>query len=349
MPQLIETFDLTQICQPAQLPGDARQEAVRWGANLTITRGQAIGVKTADGLCYPFAAGSATNEVQTVTTSGTTSAGTFTIEIAGTETGPIAWNASVANVQTALDAAFGASQIVAGGTINALTLTFSGANFAGAPQPLVIINDDRTGSTGTTVAHTTPGSVGAADGTEVFKGFAVYSFMTDANGNVFYGPAASTSFRTGPWLTSPIWLSGIFNPTDVTTRRSPAAEVDTFTLANVTNGDTYTLTYTDNSGATKAVTYTAGGTDTVATASAGLIALWNADPDLGSIAVASGTTTVILTGTNLGGALKITGSKTGTGTITKAVTTAASGRNFADVQTGVPGARILPNGFWKLP
>ena len=45
------------ICQPAQKPGDARPNAVAWGANLSVSAGDVIAVKTADSLCYPAVVG----------------------------------------------------------------------------------------------------------------------------------------------------------------------------------------------------------------------------------------------------------------------------------------------------
>jgi len=81
---------------------------------------------------------SAVNEVQTVAINGTLSAGTYTISFvtaAGVlaSTAPIAYNASLATVQAALDGVSGgANFIVAGGTAEtAMTLTFSGTGYAG--------------------------------------------------------------------------------------------------------------------------------------------------------------------------------------------------------------------------
>jgi hypothetical protein len=60
--------------------------------------------------------------------------GTFTLTVAGITTGAIAYSANVAtlvaNINAALNAAFGTSQIVASGT-GTITLTFSGSLFAG--------------------------------------------------------------------------------------------------------------------------------------------------------------------------------------------------------------------------
>lgn len=85
-------------------------------------------------------AGAAQNEIQTLTSTGGTS-GTFTITFNGITTGSIAYNANAATVNAALDAAFGASQIVAanGSTVNAAntTFTFSGSNYQYQNVPLI--------------------------------------------------------------------------------------------------------------------------------------------------------------------------------------------------------------------
>lgn len=105
----------------------------------------------------------AVNCVQTVAIAGTLSAGSYSIRFPSLnkETGPIAYDASIANVQTALDNALGgANVVVAGGTAqSAMTLTFSGAGVTGAAQlPVVIDEGGLTGATGVTVTMTTAGS-----------------------------------------------------------------------------------------------------------------------------------------------------------------------------------------------
>ena len=44
----IETFDMSQILQPAQRPEDARQDACLMAASQTVVKGTAIGIKTSD-------------------------------------------------------------------------------------------------------------------------------------------------------------------------------------------------------------------------------------------------------------------------------------------------------------
>ena len=56
----VETFDLSQILQPAQQPQDARQDAAQWGANLTILKGTWVAQKTSDKKLYAYVQGATT-------------------------------------------------------------------------------------------------------------------------------------------------------------------------------------------------------------------------------------------------------------------------------------------------
>lgn len=80
-----------------------------------------------------------TNEVQTATVGGTGGTSTFKLILDGIKTAAIAWSATnatlLSNINTALDAAFGASQIVATDStlssgLGDLLLTFSGSEFS---------------------------------------------------------------------------------------------------------------------------------------------------------------------------------------------------------------------------
>jgi hypothetical protein len=108
--------------------------------------------------------GSPTNEVQTLTVTGTPTAGTFRLSFRSVSTANIAYNATSAAVQAALEAlsTIGAGNVVcAGGPLPAspVTITFQGT-LAGANQPLLGVNSVAfTGGTTPTaaVAETTPG------------------------------------------------------------------------------------------------------------------------------------------------------------------------------------------------
>ena len=191
-------------------------------------------------------------------------------------------------------------------------------------------------------------NTGAADGTQLAIGIFMYGFITDANGKIFYGPNAVSSARIGPWSTTPMYITGIFDPNELQTSAAPVAQVLTFTPTTPAVSDVDSLTFNFPSGQTRSVSFTVT-TATAAAVSAGLIAAWNNDPILSSLAVASGTTTVILTSTLAGNSDNITSSVVGTGTLPKVVTTAASGRAITDITGhGLPAARVLQNGYWYV-
>lgn len=102
------------------------------------------------------------NEVQSLATSGTPTGGTFTLTFKGYTTGPIAYNAAAAAVQSALEAlaTVGTGGIVAsGGPLpTAVTLTFSN-QLGGDSQPLVTTTSSLTGGTtpAAAVTRTTAG------------------------------------------------------------------------------------------------------------------------------------------------------------------------------------------------
>jgi hypothetical protein len=50
---------LAGIITPAERPEEAKQDAVAWGASLTVNAGDMVAVKAADKLCYPYAVGGA--------------------------------------------------------------------------------------------------------------------------------------------------------------------------------------------------------------------------------------------------------------------------------------------------
>lgn len=110
--------------------------------------------------------GGNTNEVQTVNL-GAATAGTVTIGFDGETTGAIAFNATAADVQTALEAMsnVGPGDItVSGGPLpGTITLTFGG-RYAGVNVPQVTVTP--TGLTGgtVTVATTTQGGSAVTDG-----------------------------------------------------------------------------------------------------------------------------------------------------------------------------------------
>jgi len=126
----------------------------------------------ADAAVWPYAAGvpgaSGTNEVQTITITGTPTGGTFTLTYDGQTTAAIAYNAAAAAVQSALEALSNIDSgdvACAGGPLpgSAVTVTFQNS-LGGQNVDLLTANGAAlTGGTApaVAVAETTPGTVGA--------------------------------------------------------------------------------------------------------------------------------------------------------------------------------------------
>jgi hypothetical protein len=106
--------------------------------------------------------GPATNEVQTVTITGTPTGGTFTLSFGGQVTGALAYNAAAATIQTALEglSTIGTGNVLVTGSAGGpWTVTFIGA-LAGQDLALMVADGALlTGGTtpDATVAETTPG------------------------------------------------------------------------------------------------------------------------------------------------------------------------------------------------
>lgn len=109
-------------------------------------------------------AATATNEVQTLTTTGTPTGGTFRLRFRGAVTAPIQFNAAASAVDAALEAlsSIGAGNVTcAGGPLpTAVTITFTGGLAAQNVEPISVVLPALTGGTTPTaqVAMTTPGA-----------------------------------------------------------------------------------------------------------------------------------------------------------------------------------------------
>jgi len=141
---------------------------------LEISGGRADGFDVSgDGFGKAVTAGQAlggiTNEVQTITITGTPTGGTFTITWNGETTGTIAYNANAATVLAALEALVGIEPgdvAVGGGALpgTPITVTFQGA-YAGQNVAAMTTTDSLTGGTtpASAVTTTTPGADAAVD------------------------------------------------------------------------------------------------------------------------------------------------------------------------------------------
>lgn len=98
------------------------------------------------------------NKVQIVTVNGSPTGGTFTLSVGGATTAPIAWNATAATVQSALQAldsgaAFGGSPAASATVTGGYTTVFNPytVTFGGAAAPITADGSALTGGTGMSV------------------------------------------------------------------------------------------------------------------------------------------------------------------------------------------------------
>jgi hypothetical protein len=137
-------------------------------------------------------ASGAADEVQTIDTTGTPTGGTFTLSFNGQTTTPLDFDATAAEVDAALEAlsTIDAAMVVsAGGPLpTAITVTFSGAQFADSDVPMLVADYSLlTGGTAptVTVVQTTEGTSGASPAGDV-DGFVYPSTIEQlAAGEVF--------------------------------------------------------------------------------------------------------------------------------------------------------------------
>lgn len=139
----------------AGVPGDISidgENAVTFSLSESETRG---GNQWGVGPYNVVRNNATTNEVQSVTVTGTPTGGTFTLSFQGQQTAPIPYNASAANVQSALEALANlepADLTVTGGPLPAaVVVTFKG-RYSGSDVPAMT-------TTGNFVAGTNPAAV----------------------------------------------------------------------------------------------------------------------------------------------------------------------------------------------
>jgi len=172
--------------------------AMEWNVNLppsiTVAAGQPL---------VPVSGGTI-NDVQTITIGGTATGGTWTpiINLDGNalSAAAVAYNVTGANLQTALQAVVGASNVTVTGN-GPYTVTFVGA-LAGRPMaPITYINNITTAGT-ITVVHTTTGQSAGTYTPYTGSGTPTclnsYDCATDAGGRITKGSAA-TGGLFGEW------------------------------------------------------------------------------------------------------------------------------------------------------
>lgn len=165
------------------------------------------------------------DEVQTLTIGGSPTGGTFTVTFGGQTTSGVAYNATAATLQTALQAlsSIGANNVtVTGSAGGPYTLTF--VNALGKTD-VAQITASAAGLTGgmptITPATTTAGSAGTAgtfkkvdsastDGSQSARALLMYNCSTDSSGNItIEGEWAQT------YPTAPVYISGMFRTEDL--------------------------------------------------------------------------------------------------------------------------------------
>ncbi|WP_060888534.1 hypothetical protein [Streptomyces scabiei] len=163
------TLDLTAFTEDLHWT-----EASKYQKERTLKSGIPLAQMTASKLFVPYKA--VTNEVQTLTVTGAPTGGTFTITWSGQTTAAIAYNATAAQVQTALEALSNIAPgdvVVTGSAGGPWTLTWGGAQL-GENVAAPTTTESFTGGTSPdiTIATTTAGGAAAtADGSDVFAGF----------------------------------------------------------------------------------------------------------------------------------------------------------------------------------
>jgi hypothetical protein len=226
MPQttVADRFAIQKLL-PLYRPQDAIELPINLAPGSTFTQGTVLGrIGT-----------TSANDVQTISDTGTITAGTFTLSGTNPITGAtfttaaIAYNAAASAVATAVSTALGVTGATVTGGGGALpgadtTLTFSGT-LAGMPIPLLTANN--AGLTGGTlaVAHTTVGHSldtyaayvdGNSDGTQTARCILPYACATDSAGNITLGTSATGGFYGETMSSIGAYFAGYFDTSQLT-------------------------------------------------------------------------------------------------------------------------------------
>jgi hypothetical protein len=196
-------------CAGGPLPGTAVQIffagplAFRAQALITIGTNGLTGGASPTPSIVQTTAGALVSDIQTISVSGAPTAGTFQLAFDGQTTAPVPFNATAAQLETALASLsnVGASGVVclSGALPGAnVTVTFAGPLSVGAQPVILAAGSTLTGAGSPTVglAHTTTGAVGAAvqtlsvTGTPTGGGFAL-SFGGQTTGSIPFNATAA--------------------------------------------------------------------------------------------------------------------------------------------------------------
>jgi hypothetical protein len=189
-------------------------------AGASFTGGQTLGQVTGSG--------SDVNEVQSLIATSASSGGFQLMAADGQKTVTIAFNASAATIQTALEGILGGSGNVTctGGPLPGTAVVITYLKDCGAlSQPLLqVVNSTLVGGTAV-VTRTTAGKPAngyfaayndaLSDGTQVNKAVLQYDCSVDQFGLITFGQTPSGMDMGGAERQAPAWFTGIFKGSDL--------------------------------------------------------------------------------------------------------------------------------------
>jgi hypothetical protein len=222
-------------CTGGALPGTAVTVTFQNGLGkqnvvaMTTTDSFTGGTSPASAVATATAGTGTANEVQVVYASGTVSGGTFTITYSGQTTSAIAYNATTAVVQAALEALsnLAPGDVVVTGTAGTrYILTFGGTLLATDVSAVTIGNGSITGGGSYLVATATAGEAGSngtykavlsssTDGSQTAKAILEFASATDSSGNITLGAASGGGDKQQTVTNVPAFVSGTFKCEDL--------------------------------------------------------------------------------------------------------------------------------------
>lgn len=209
----ISTFSIPRV-DPVIDPHDASEIAINLTASVSYPAGQILGELIG------------TDEVVTVTIDA--AGGTFTMTFGAQTTAPVAWNASAADAQAALEAlsTIGIGNILVTKAGLVYTLVFRGDLGSTNVGAVTTTATGLTGGAGTAVVAVatagvagTPGVYGVygsglTNGAQNPKGILRYACTTDANGMITFGDGAVAEWGQQTRSTD-MWVKGTFRCEDL--------------------------------------------------------------------------------------------------------------------------------------
>ena len=354
-----QRFDPGQILQYARPSGLNRKNPAAFAPSLTISRGQAMGRKISNDLCYPlntaasdgtqtfvgfseYALGTDANGLVYLTFGGSTAGASYLAVGSGYAS---LFSGGIFNPNDVYTAALGTSPVAEVDTITPAPTTASQGDVYTVSLASGVAAEFTCGATTTATAVVT-GLAAAWNANPALVALATTSGTSTL---------ILTAVNKGQALNLSVSCVGVGAITKAITTAGVAgtqSEVDTWTLTTApSTGDTFTLTWTQPNTQTTTAVATVGSTATVAAATVLIAAAWNAVPALAQLATATSTSaTVVLTAVIAGNAINAAMSTTSTSTtLSKATTKPALGQNIADIQLSRPGAYVDVNGFWVIP